>query len=212
MKTRILREDYELAEFGRRFAKRGNPVTLEYLRRSRVRGFFDKRGILFAGYALNRSWPLRYLDWIPKAEQTKLPLDVTPGKCCEITCIWIHARPGRLSSEVVYLQSVLDALASGAAFTLGGTIHSVVYGIQSQALPRLLYTGPPACFPERPRCWVYGASRRQLLGWLGCRFPRDYVRALLGRPTYLSTARRRARLDAGVQSARSRRPAKVSAA
>ena len=112
----------------------------------------------------------------------------------------------------VFQSEVADALASGAAFTLGGTIHSVVYGIQSQALPRLLYTGPPACFPERPRCWVYGASRRQLPGWFACRFPRDYVRALLGRPTYLCAARRRARLDAGFRSARTRRQAEVSSA
>jgi hypothetical protein len=193
MKTQILKDDVSLREFAERFQQRGNPVSLEYLRRCQVRAFYDSAGRMFAGYALNQSRPLRYVEWIPEAERARVSVKSSEARIAELTCIWIYGRQGRISSELVYLHSVVDALLCGADYVLGGTLSAVVYGIQSQSIPELLYSGPTDYFGKPKRCWVYGASRWVLAKQLVKVFPAALARGLVGKPTYLGVARRRAR-------------------
>jgi hypothetical protein len=193
MKTRILRDDTELLEFARRFGARGNPVAIEYLRRARPRAFFDRRGAMTAGYVLNRSFPLRYMEWIPRRRRSGLSPALREARCCELTCIWIERKGARCLSERVYARAVLDALLSGADYALGGTLNGIVYGMQSQVFPDLLYAGPTDYFGRQQACWVYGASRRVLLARLLFFFPVQLVRGLSGRSRYLGRALQRAR-------------------
>jgi hypothetical protein len=151
---------------------------------------------MFAGYAVNQSPPLRYVEWIPESARASAPVISTHERLCEITCIWINGKRGRVSSELIYLHSVIDALWTGADFVLGGTLSSVVYGIQSQSLPRLLYRGPTPYFGRGRVCWIYGGARRDLIRHVATTFPVALVRGLLGKPKYLAEARRRARREA----------------
>lgn len=193
IKTRILECDSEVQTFAKRFAKRGNPVSLEYLRQSQVRAFFDSSGKMFAGFALNQTKPLRYVEWIPESSRGQVPLINESSSLSELTCIWIYGREGRMSSELVYFYTLIDALRSGTAFTLGGTLSKIVYGIQSQALPRLLYEGTTEYFGTPRHCWIYGADRRQLFLSIAVRIPRSVFNSLTGRANYLGIARQRVR-------------------
>lgn len=193
MRTRILTTDEDLNTFARRFRQRGNPVSLEYLQQCQVRGFFTEEGVMFAGYALNLVRPLRYEQWIPEENRGVVTLLANRKKVCELTCIWIYGNPGRASSERIYLKAVTDALFSGAQFVLGGTVSPVVFGIQTQTLSQLLYTGYTEYFGKRQPCWIYGASRIRLLGSVVTFFPIAIVRKTFGRPNYLAKARARAK-------------------
>ncbi len=193
IRKRTLRDDTELEEFAGRFGQRGNPVSIEYLRRGSTKAFYDEGGSMFAGYVVNSSTPLRYLDWIPEAQRASFKASLQTDSVSEITCIWIARKPHRVSSELVYLSSVLDALRSGAEITLGGTLNRSVYGIQTQVLSRLYYSGTTECFGRPRDCWVYGASRIELALRLVTQFPTQIVLGLMGKANYLGQARRRSR-------------------
>ena len=193
MRSQILTHATDLQVFARRFGKRGNPVALDYLRRAQVRAFFDARGNMFAGYALNLTHPLRYIDWVPEVSRGHLPVLAKHRQLGELTCIWIYGREGRISSERIYLRAVCDALRSRTEFVLGGTLSSVVYGIQSQLLPRIVYSGPTTHFGEPRHCWIYGATRNELRWRVAVSLVPHLVKGFAGRPDYLAIARRRAR-------------------
>ncbi len=193
MKTRILKTEEDLNTFARRFRQRGNPVSPEYLQQCQVRGFFTEEGVMFAGYALNLARPLRYEQWIPAENRAVVSMLADRKKVCELTCIWIYGNKGRSSSERIYLKAVMDALLSGAQFVLGGTVSPVVFGIQTQTLSRLLYTGHTDYFGKRQACWVYGASRSMLIGSVLSSFPAALIRKSFGRSNYLAKARAQAK-------------------
>ena len=193
MRSQILTHATDLQVFARRFGKRGNPVALDYLRRAQVRAFFDARGNMFAGYALNLTHPLRYIDWVPEVSRGHLPVLAKHRHLGELTCIWIYGREGRMSSERIYLHAVCDAIRSRAGFVLGGTLSSVVYGIQSQLLPRIVYSGPTTHFGEPRHCWIYGATRNELRRRVAVSLVPHLVKGFAGRSDYLAIARRRAR-------------------
>ena len=193
MQAKILTSAADLEVFAHRFGKRGNPVALDYLRRAQVRAFFDSRGNMFAGYVLNLTDPLRYIDWVPEVSRGHLPMLAKHRQLGELTCIWIYGREGRVSSERIYLNAVCDALRSRASFVLGGTLSSVVYGIQSQLLPRIVYSGPTTHFGEPRHCWIYGATRNELRRRLAVSLVPHLVKGFAGRPDYLAKARRLAR-------------------
>jgi hypothetical protein len=193
MRSRILRTETELEQFAGEFQARGNAVSLEYLRQSQVRAFFSGKGKMVAGYVRNTERPLRYEGWIPEEYRSGIPLLSSGRKLCELTCIWIAGREGKISSEKVYLYSVIDAILSGADYVLGGTLSAVVFGIQTQSLPDLLYSGTTEYFGTPRQCWVYCASRGALIGKLMTVFPYNMVMSALGKPVYLNRARSRAR-------------------
>jgi hypothetical protein len=190
MVSRILSGNDDYSTFRTKFMERGNSVTLEYLRNSRVRGFFEADGTMVAGYAINTRRPLRYEEWIPAPSLEKIPKFTMNKDLCEITCIWIAGKNGRITSQLIYLRSVIDALGSGAAYILGGTVRSAVFGIQTQSLPEILYDGFTTYFGEPRRCWIYGASRSTLIGRLLTAFPAALIAGLAGAPNYLSKARK----------------------
>ncbi len=200
MRSRILATNQELDEFGGRFAERGNPVSLSYLRRAQVRAFYDRKGQMFAGYAMNRSEPLRYWEWVPEAARAGSTFAVKRPDCCELTCIWISGGSTTLTTGRIYAWAMLDALRSGAGYVVGGTLNPIVFGIQSQVLSQNLYQGPTEYFGHSRACFIYGATRLQLARWLVFSLPRVMLESLFGRPSYLSRARGRARKVApGVQ-------------
>jgi hypothetical protein len=193
MKSRILSDDRDLAYFAERFKERGNDVQLNYLKQSQIRAFFDAQGTMFAGYARNIRRPLRYEMWIPEKQRGAIPLLRSRKHLCELTCIWIAGKQGSISSEIIYLYSVIDALLSGADFILGGTLSPVVFGIQTQSLPSMLYSGHTDYFGKRKKCWIYGASRRLLCIKLITLFPINIIKGMFGRSSYLARAKRMAR-------------------
>ena len=193
MRSRILTTVAELEQFAQQFSSRGNAVSLDYLRYAQVRAFFNAQGTMAAGYARNCYRPLRYEGWIPECHRSSIAVLSSEKKLCELTCIWIAESEGKLSSEKVYLYSVIDALRSGAEYVLGGTLSAVVFGIQTQSLPNLLYSGYTDFFATKKHCWVYGASRGELFRKIMTFFPYNMMMSAMGKPVYLNRARARAR-------------------
>jgi hypothetical protein len=194
MKSKILKNECELRIFAEKFKERANDVSLSYLVNSKVRAYFDSKGEMVAGYACNVKRLLRYELWIPEEKRGQIPLFTFKNKLCELTCIWISSREGRISSEMIYLHSVIDALCSGAEYILGGTLSAAVFGIQTQSLPNLLYEGGTHYFGTSRQCWVYYASRWELLYNIMTAFPYSIIMGVLGKNVYLGKARARARL------------------
>jgi hypothetical protein len=194
MKSKILKNECELRIFAEKFKDRANDVSLSYLIDSKVRAYFDSKGEMVAGYASNLKRPLRYELWIPVEKRAQIPLFTSKNKLCELTCIWISSREGRISSEMIYLHSVIDALCSGAKYILGGTLSAAVFGIQTQSLPHLLYKGDTHFFGTSRQCWVYYASRWELIYKIMPAFTYSIFMGALGKNVYLGKARARARL------------------
>jgi hypothetical protein len=193
MRSRILKVDGDLETFAAKFKQRGNDVSLAYLRQSRVRAFLNVQGEMIAGYAFNTVRPLRYEGWISEQNRETIAVFASKKKLCELTCIWISKREGKISSELIYLYAVIDALLTGATYILGGTLSSVVFGIQTQSLPRILYFGITDYFGKSQKCWVYCATRREVLTKIVSSFAYSIFMGLLGKNVYLGKARVRAR-------------------
>jgi hypothetical protein len=84
-----------------------------------------------------------------------------------------------------------DAVKAFRRYTFGGTVIKKIFCIQSQALPNLAYYGRPAeSFSDNGECWVYYATRRQLLSTSPWRIVKNLPVILFGRIPYLEKARR----------------------
>jgi hypothetical protein len=177
--SRILRSDTDLEHFIERFvASGGNPIPMEYLRHSTVRGFF-RDGTLVGGYAINRTVPFRYADWIPEPTRAELIREGSfDGRdSAEVSCFWM-AKGGlqKFQRTGVYVRLVIDAFRTGARWVVGGSVVPSVARIQKQALPARLYLGPTTLGRIGE---VYAATRWTMVGKLVLAAIRIYGRGLL---------------------------------
>lgn len=180
--SRILRDHVDLGHFVDSFtAAGGNPIPMEYLQHSMVRGFF-RDGALVGGYAVNRSAPFRYAAWVPEPTRAALVREghFDGRNAAEVSCFWMAKGQGgleKLQRNGVYVRLVIDAFRSGARRIVAGSVVPSVARIQKQALPARLYFGPTTLGRLGE---VYTATRWTMLANLVFAAIRTYGKDLLG--------------------------------
>lgn len=191
MKQRVLKTDAEREAFIAAYARRGYPVTIDYLRQCKVRAYFDKSNII-AGYVVNAQPPFRYLGWVPADKRPAIALYDQQDRLVEIACIFNHTGNVSTLTASLYLRAILDALLTGRDLVVGGGFSRVIYAIQSQILPHLVYNGPTETFGKVQRCWIYYGTRKEVVFLFVPKLLRNLWQYLRGRqPDYLAEARRK---------------------
>jgi hypothetical protein len=151
MSTRRLTTDAELRVFAERFAavireRSGgtiaSQVSIEYLRRCRVRGVFDSRGEMIGGYAIGASLPLRLLEFVPEAERVLPPQGGTWDECCEIVCMWRTRALTSARMSRVWPHVVADTLRARKRFILGHSESARLDRFYTRRGAVTLYAGP----------------------------------------------------------------------
>ncbi|QJW91256.1 hypothetical protein HNV11_18685 [Spirosoma taeanense] len=145
MKTKRLLTNTDRIIFRNAFLKNnGTSIKTDYLQNSEVWGCY-LNDHLVAGFIINRTLPLRYLEHFSEAFGQELLRSHQLNNVTEVTCIW-HARdrpfPVFAKAEL-YLQSVLKAVTwqSWLANTtiLGGSFEAKVARRQRTLLCHLLF-------------------------------------------------------------------------
>lgn len=154
MRFRRLKQDEELIEFQSNFEKNINdrsqnkhPVTLpmDYIKRSKVIGVFNKNNEMVAGWILNFKPPFRILEAIPAEERAKNKfLQKTPEKdLCEATGIW---RSPKISSLhfglVVWPRVILSCVNSKRRYIISGSLQNKTRDLYEVGSPLMIYKGP----------------------------------------------------------------------
>lgn len=162
--TRMLASDSDLVLFARRYdTLSGMPVDLAYLRRARVRGFFDSGGRMVGGYAINDTAPFRYLSALPISPEELLGERLSRVReCC---CIWMDPELPQKHRILVYIRTVGDLSQGGDRLIIGGSRHPGVVAVQRKGLPHMLFEGQAVADGESFQAWVYYGTRRTM--WLG---------------------------------------------
>jgi len=200
--SRLLGSAAERASFARMFELHGgSAVSLDYLERAQVRGFF--RGAeLLAGYVLNARAPFRYCAWLPpqaRAELERRGCLVEPG-CAEITCMWMSRTLRQLERNRIYVYSVVDAFASGKRLIFAGSTIDKVARKQKSSLPHTVYHGA-ASFAGT--CEIYCADRYGMVAHFAAaaiaKYVRDLARQMCGAPLVRARAWLRLRSASGTE-------------
>ncbi len=149
-------------------AASGGKISTDYLEKSFVRGFYNRRGEMIGGYIVNTKPSFRYLEYIPDIEVKKIPLKPNTDRIAEVTCIWIERKKIDLSQRYqIYTQLIADCLKSGADYILGGAVVEKVKNIQFQILNQPLWEGVST---QSQYQWIYFGKRDELV--------LNYVKAL----------------------------------
>lgn len=148
LKKRILKSERELLDF-QAAVKRQMEIAfpLDYLKRSEVSGFFDKRGNLVGGFALVMQGPFRVIESIPEnsvhnLERTYQVID--KSKVCEITGVWLSSRVGRKRSSFKFWLSLYLAvmMSKKKYFVYAYSIQKYHLGhIYQNIQPKILFRG-----------------------------------------------------------------------
>lgn len=154
LRFKQLKQDKQLTEFQINFEKNitersqnKHPVTLplEYLKKSKVMGVFNRKNEMVAGWVLNFKAPFRILEAIPTEEYAKNKfLQKTPEKdLCEATCIW---RSSKISSLhfglVVWPRVVLNCANSKRRYIISGSLQNKTRDLYEVGSPLMIYKGP----------------------------------------------------------------------
>ena len=92
---RVLTSEHELAAFSRSQEHAGgHPVSRQYLRRSRVTGFFVGERMV-GGYVFNGEAPFRTLESVPDTVAADILTPANSGGPYELTCVWMEPRARR---------------------------------------------------------------------------------------------------------------------
>jgi hypothetical protein len=168
LKSRWLTSERDLIDFRRNFEDRsGNPLSSEYMVAAKVRGFFDRRGELIAGFIINATQPLRYFDWLPESDREWRRGDVFKAEdFVEITCIW--TKKGRIpaissSRAQIYLESLFFAVKTGKPSILGGTVIEKVRDQQMRVMNQPYRAGVTNFRGKECPYWLYYVRRHQAL-------------------------------------------------
>lgn len=154
MRFKRLKQDDELTEFQVNFEKNiaersqnEHPVTLpiDYLKKSKVIGVFNKKNEMVAGWVLNFKAPFRILEAIPAEQYAKNEfLQKTPEKdLCEVTCIWRSSKILPLYfGLVVWPRVVLSCVHAKRRYIIGGDLQNKTRDLYEVASPIMIYKGP----------------------------------------------------------------------
>lgn len=146
-----------------------------YLKKSRVRGFFDHHGDLVGGYIFNTEPPFRYWDYLPERSADS-ELFKNKGKTAEVTCAWMRkGQRGAFLRHRVYVQVMLDFYQSGADVMLAGTLVEKIRRMQQVVLRHNLWHGVDT---QGGEYWIYYGYRRELLGNFAAAFVKETLSSL----------------------------------
>ncbi len=163
--SRILSSTLDLFTFrDMYFSLSGSDVSVEYLRRARVRAFFDKQGKMLAGYATNSTLPLRYESFVPAQERNSIEFfDNNSDHIVEGSCVWIERSLRNNASRAhIYGLAIYDFLRSGQRFILGGTNFRAIMRKQAILMNKQLYRGPDAT-EEGREIYIYYGTRVMMI-------------------------------------------------
>jgi hypothetical protein len=168
LKSRWLTSERDLIDFRQNFEERsGNPLSTDYMLAAKVRGFFDQRGELIAGFIINATQPLRYFDWLSEGDREWRHGDAFRAEdFVEITCIW--TKKGRiaaisLSRAQIYLESLIFALNTGKPAILGGTFIEKVRDQQMRVMHQPYRAVVTNLRGKECPYWLYYVPRHQAL-------------------------------------------------
>ena len=135
--SRWLKSEEDLLTFQVEFKQRaGNALGMDYLRGSKVRGYFTSKGEMLAGFVMRTEGPLRYYGWLSAEDRKPRPGDrVLPDDFVEITCIWM--KMGRIHPfrrGQIYFESIALAALSGKRALLGGSFVEKVKDLQMRVM------------------------------------------------------------------------------
>lgn len=152
MRFRRLQTDSELQAYADGFAESvarrsggavESSVSIEYLRRCRVKGVFDKRGNMIGGYSIGTSLPLRLLDFVPEEERASLrpPRGASWEDCCEVVCMWRSKALSSSKMTRVWSRAFIDTVTSGKRIVLGHNENPSLDKMYNQMGAETLYQG-----------------------------------------------------------------------
>lgn len=161
METRILsfdekkvfKEQYEAIKVGH--------VSMSYLEESLVRGIFDERNVMVAGFVINSFFDQsRYLNYIPHHQQDSMQF--AADDMVEITCFWINGRAirSRFKRLWIYALCLVDSYAAEKTYIFGGTTNHKLRSIQQLVLSQDVWSGHA---PNGTFQFVYCTQRSKLL-------------------------------------------------
>ncbi|MCX6110412.1 MAG: hypothetical protein NTZ90_12505 [Proteobacteria bacterium] len=164
--SRWLKSEEDLLAFQVEFKQRaGNALDLDYLRASKVRGYFTSKGEMLAGFVMRTEGPLRYYGWL-SAEDRKPRLGdrVKPEDFVEITCIWM--KKGRIhpfERGQIYFESIALAALSGKRALLGGSFVEKVKDLQMLVMSFPYRKVDVESDGERRTLWLYFGLRELVM-------------------------------------------------
>jgi hypothetical protein len=132
---RTLRTAAELAQYAELTHKHlGIRFPLEYLRKSKITGYFGDEGEMLGGYAMVLEGPFRVLESLPDSVRGSHPFFKTASmdEVCEFTGLWLTPEMRKRSSSVLFwLRMYFDVV------TLGKKHFVYAYSLDKRALGRL---------------------------------------------------------------------------
>lgn len=182
LKSRILQPgEYDrFLEFNK--TNNGGPVDKAYVASATIRVFYNDPDQWVAAYAINTKGEFRYLSVLTDDQCNTLlrQRKIDKRNLVEITLLsrdernsWTH----KYDREYYYSMSLLDALATGRQFILGGSVEPKLADAQMEVLDQLLYEGELNFFGKSKYGWLYYTS------WFGAVWNalRRLIRVLLNR-------------------------------
>ena len=163
LKSRILQSgEYDrFLEFNK--TNNGGPVDKAYVENATIRVFYNNPDQWVAAYAINTKGKFRYLSVLTDDQSSTLLRrhGIDKQSLVEITLLirdqskpWPH----KYDRVYYYSMSLLDALATGRQFILGGAVEFKLADAQMEVLDHLLYQGEMNFFGKSTDGWLYYAS------------------------------------------------------
>jgi hypothetical protein len=147
LKEKLLTKHADLLTFTNLYhAKGGVNTTVGYLENCRVvKVFEDQQGIWQAGYCINDSSTMRYLEPFEPLLKKRILKDknLNEEDLAEITQIWMN-RTMLLDDTLrlkIYFSSINDGILAGKPFLIGGSKVASVWKSYENILPHELYFG-----------------------------------------------------------------------
>ncbi len=149
LKSKILKTPEELEQFNKFYTSKNDtvPIPFQYLYLAdKVKVFIDEEGTWVAGYVINSTNNLRYLDPFDNLVRNTIYRDknIKEGESSEITCIKIEqslTKKDKMARLRIYAEAVNDAHETKKKYILGGSKIFMVWKVFEQILPNTLYFG-----------------------------------------------------------------------
>lgn len=159
----------------------GGHVDMAYIENAIIRVFYNDPEHWVAAYAINTKGTFRYLSVLTDDLCKKLlqQYGIDKQNLVEITLLSRDERiswANKYDREYYYTRSILDALATGRRFILGGAVEPKLAGAQMEVLDHLFYEGEMNFFGHAKYGWLYYASSFEII-WNAFR---RLIRVVLG--------------------------------
>lgn len=152
----------ERDRFAAGYAERAGQPDMNYLERADLYAVYDDNRKMIAGYAVNSSPPLRYLDVLDRelADEVIARYGLAESQFCELTYLWIKRHSMSKSDRaLLFSGAIWNAFASGKHYILGGSLARSIAANQMSVIRSPLYTGPARVHGKERQVWLYYVER-----------------------------------------------------